>query len=77
MVAMAQDRTHAVAASRALLTESDREYIASGEECNTKHQAVSRVRSRIRNELAHDLLILQSHHPELYSEFMGVVHDAE
>ncbi|MDY6776174.1 MAG: hypothetical protein SV253_08920 [Halobacteria archaeon] len=60
---------------RALMTDTDREYI-SGEDEATKdqeYQAVSRVRSRINEELTKDIEILEEHHPELLEELREVV----
>jgi len=60
---------------RAIMTETDREYI-SGEadiDDNTRHQAISRVRNRITKELATDMEILEEHHPELLDELREVV----
>jgi hypothetical protein len=59
---------------RALLTETDREYIAKeGNPSETqRYQAISRVRKRINQELTKDLELLREHHPSLYEEFHEV-----
>ncbi|WP_435158969.1 hypothetical protein [Haladaptatus sp. DFWS20] len=59
-----------MARTRALLTETEREYIA-GEGNPTdsqRYQAISRVRERIRDELPKDIELLAEHHPELLKE---------
>jgi hypothetical protein len=61
--------------SRALLTETDRERIASGADDPAVYQCVSRVRNRIADELGTDLRLLQQYHPELYAEVLEVVDD--
>lgn len=64
--------------SRALMTETDRERIASDpetrEEENYRYQAVSRVRDRL-DELETDVEILEEHHPDLLEEVREVVCD--
>ena len=60
---------------RAVMTETDREYI-SGEGDATKHQrqqSVSRVRNRITEELPQDIEILAEHRPDLLEELRKVV----
>lgn len=60
--------------TRALMTSTDREYIAGGEDVaeNKRYQAVSRVRDRI-DELSEDVEVLEEHHPELLEEVRDVV----
>ncbi len=60
--------------TRALMTSTDREYIADGEgvDENKRYQAVSRVRDRI-DELEADVEVLEEHHPELLEEVRDVV----
>jgi len=62
---------------RALMTDTDREYIIGEEDIpdSQKYQAVSRVRSRINEELVKDIEILEEHHPELLEELQEVVCD--
>lgn len=64
-----------MARTRALLTETDRQLIAEdGEyEENQRHQSISRVRNRIRDELGTDVAILREHHPTLFDELQSVV----
>lgn len=60
--------------TRALLTETDRDYIAAGDDVdsNKRFQAVSRVRDRLE-ELQADVETLEEHHPELLQEVRDVV----
>jgi len=60
---------------RAIMTDTDREYISGeGDASDTqRYQAVSRVRSRINDELAKDVHVLQEHHPQLLSELREIV----
>jgi len=60
---------------RAIMTDTDREYIAAGEEVDPhrRYQAISRVRSRINEELKTDVEVLEEHHPELLEELREVV----
>lgn len=64
--------------ARALLTDGERRHI-SGESGNNqrKYEAVSRVRSRIEEELVTDVEILEEHHPELLEELREVVCDVD
>jgi len=62
-----------MAKTRALLTETEREQIAGEHGDSRKYQAVSRIRSRIDDELAADLEVLREHHPKLYNELREVV----
>lgn len=76
--AMGNQTPRPMGRSRALLTETDRERIASDpttdEEENYRYQAISRVRDRL-DELDEDITVLQEHHPELLGEIRGVVCD--
>jgi len=60
--------------ARALLTDGERRHISgeSGED-QRRYEAVSRVRSRIEEELTTDVEILEKHHPELLEELRDVV----
>lgn len=60
---------------RAIMTETDRQYIAEeGEPTdNQVDQSVYRVRQRIREELPKDLKILKEHRPDLFEELREVV----
>ena len=64
---------------RALLTDTDREYL-SGEGNPTdsqRHQSASRVRSRINEELPKDVELLAEHRPDLLEELRDVVCENE
>lgn len=60
--------------TRALLTEKEREWLASDttEAGSRKYQVVSEVRNRIDDELAKDIDTLNEHHPELLNELRDV-----
>jgi hypothetical protein len=59
--------------TRALLTETDREYIVGTDaEGNKRYQAVSRVRDRL-SELERDVAVLEEHHPDLLAEVRAIV----
>ena len=62
---------------RALMTDTDREYISEKGDISDsqKYQAISRVRSRVNEELVKDIEILEEHHPELLEELREVVCD--
>lgn len=59
-----------------MMTETDRERIASDpetdEEENYRYQAVSRVRDRL-DELEQDVETLREHHPDLLNEIREIV----
>ena len=74
--AMSGETTDKMARTRALMTETDRQQIADeeeGDDENKRYQAVSRVRSRITEELPEDVAILREHHPKLYEELQEIV----
>lgn len=60
---------------RAIMTDTDREYISDGENVDShkRYQAISRVRNRITEELATDVELLREHHPGLLEELRDVV----
>jgi hypothetical protein len=62
-----------MAKTRALLTETEREQIAGEHGDTRKYQAVSRIRSRIGEELTTDVVLLREHHPDLYDELREAV----
>ena len=64
---------------RAIMTETDREYISGKQDVeeNKRHQSISRVRNRIREELPKDIDVLQENHPELLEELREVVCEEE
>lgn len=59
---------------RAIMTETDREYISHPDmsEENKRYQSISRIRSRIE-ELDKDVRLLEEHHPELLAEVREAV----
>lgn len=64
---------------RAIMTDTDREYIQNPGNVaeNKRYQAISRVRNRINQELTEDVEILEEHHPELLEELRHVVCDSD
>ena len=74
---MTDKQTSGMAQSRALITETEREHIAGEHSDKRKYEAVSRVRSRINDELTTDIDILETHHPDLLEELREVVCEAE
>jgi len=59
------------------MTETEREYLLNKGETEESryYQAVSRIRSRVDDELAQDVAILRENHPRLYEELREVVCD--
>lgn len=70
---MSKAETTRMAKTRALLTEREREQIAGEHGKDRRYQATSRVRSRIQEELKHDVEVLKKHHPDLLEELREVV----
>jgi hypothetical protein len=66
-----------MARSRALMTDTDREWIKKDTDKNRRYQIVSVVRNRINEELAEDIEILEEHHPELLAELRDVVCESD
>lgn len=64
---------------RALLTDRERELLASDDEDEReyRYQAASRIRNKIEEELTDDIGILEKHHPELLEELREVVCDGD
>ena len=64
---------------RAILTDRERELIASDDESEKEYQyqAASRVRNKIQDELTRDVEILEEHHPDLLEELRNVVCDTD
>lgn len=58
---------------RALLTDRERELIADEDAESQRYVAISRVRTKIEDELPGDLRILKKHHPDLLEELREVV----
>lgn len=70
---MSEKQATGMAKTRALLTETDREYITGAGGDDRKYQSASRIRRRIQEELPEDVEILEEHHPELLAELREVV----
>ena len=64
-----------MAKTRALMTETDREYITGSEGDDKRYQSASRIRRRLKEELPTDVEILEEHHPDLLEELREVVCD--
>jgi len=62
-----------MAKTRALLTETDREYITGDAGDEKRYQSASRIRRRISEELPADVAVLEEHHPQLLDELREVV----
>lgn len=62
-----------MAKTRALLTDTDREYLTGEEGDDKRYQSTSRVRRRIREELPRDIELLEEHHPKLLEELRETV----
>ena len=64
---------------RAIMTDTDRAYISGdGNPSESQRmQSVSRVRSRITEELPKDIEVLEEHHPELLEELRTIVCEDE
>jgi len=70
-----QTEDSGMARRRALLTDRERELLASDdeEEREYRYQAASRIRNKIEDELTRDVEILEEHHPTLLRELREVV----
>lgn len=66
-----------MAKGRALMTETEREYIAGEHGDQRRYEATSRVRRRIQDTLAADMEHLAEHNPNLLGELQDVVCDAD
>ncbi len=60
---------------RALMTDTDRQYIAGegNPSDSQRHQSVYRVRTRIKEELPHEIEILRENRPDLLEELREIV----
>ena len=76
--AMPGQTSEVMGRTRALMTETDREYIAGEDDVdeNKRYQAISRVRDRV-DELGTDIELLKEHHPGLLEEVRDVVCEDE
>ena len=65
-----------MARTRALMTDTERQYIARKTDVseNKRYQAIARVRDRLES-LDDDIDVLEEHHPELLAEVREVVCD--
>lgn len=73
--AMSEQLSGQMPRTRALITETEREYIAherSENKENLRYQAISRVRDRLEG-LEKDIEVLEEHHPELLAEIREIV----
>jgi len=70
---MSNQSPERMAKTRALLTNTDREYITGVEGDDKRYQSASRIRRRINEELPKDIELLKEHHPELLDELREVV----
>lgn len=68
-----ESETSDVSRRRALLTDRERELLKDEDAGDQRYVAVSRVRTKIQDELIEDVSILQESHPELYEEIRDVV----
>ncbi len=66
-----------MAKTRALITETERMQIAGKDGDKRRYEATSRVRRRVKEELAKDIEVLEEHHPKLLSEVREVVCDEQ
>ena len=69
------DDVPSVTNSRTLMTDRDRRQIAriEGVSDSEHYQAVSRVRRRLRENMAEDIELLREHHQDLLEELREVV----
>ena len=58
---------------RALLTDRERELIADEDKDDQRYVAISRIRTKIHDELPEDIELLRENHPDLYDELRKVV----
>lgn len=66
-----------MATGRALTTETEREYLRGEQDDQRMYEARSRVKRRIREELASDIQLFEGKHPELLEELREVVCENE
>lgn len=58
---------------RAILTDRERELLRDDDAGDQRYVVISRVRTKIQEELVEDVSILQENHPDLYEELRDVV----
>lgn len=66
-----------MATGRALLTDSEREYLAGEHGDQRRYEARSRVKARIAGPLAEDIEYLAEEHPDLLEEIRDVTCEQE
>ena len=66
-----------MATGRALMTESEREYLAGKHGDQRRYEAISRVRSRIKGPFIDDLEYFKKQAPSLFEELSEVVCEEE
>ena len=67
------NETQAVTRRRALLTDRERELLKDADAGSQRYVAVSRVRTKIQEELGDDVEIIKENHSDLYDELRDVV----
>jgi len=70
---MSSETPDRMAKTRALMTNTDRDYITGQAGDDKQYQSASRIRRRIQEELPRDIEVLEEHHPELLAELREVV----
>jgi len=70
---LTDSETEGMARRRALLTDRERELIADENAESQRYVAISRVRTKIAEELPKDISILEEHHPDLLEELRDAV----
>jgi len=70
-----QPNTLDMSRRRALLTDRERELIADMDAEDSRYVAISRVRTKIQEELPQDVELLKENHPGLFEELQEVVCD--
>ena len=66
-----------VTTGRAILTDTEREYLRGEDSDQRMYEARSRLRNRIDGPLAEDVALLADHHPELLDQLQAVVCDGD
>lgn len=72
-MSMSANSRSRMAKTRALLTDTDREYLTGESGDEKRYQSASRVRRRIQEELPEDIELLEEHHPDLLDELRDAV----
>lgn len=77
VIVMGDSNQSVMATGRALTTETEREYLRGEQGDQRMYEARSRVKRRIREELARDVELFKGDHPELLEELREVVCEGE